>query len=218
MTGLLYDYALSGNCYKIRLMAALLNVKIDRQAIDFYPGGEHLSPDFLGLNPAGTLPVFVTQGQILTESTAILTLLAARHDPTGQWFPTADPLHLARVQQWLAFSGRLTATSGEARLGAMLRKPVDMTRAQRGARAALRELEAALTEQGLNGQRFLTGAAPTVADIACFPYAALAADGGVELDPYPAVRDWIFAVRTLPGFIEMPGIHAVHEILSTEGT
>lgn len=213
MTGLLYDYALSGNCYKIRLMAALLGVKIKTQAVDFYPGREHLKPEFLALNPAGTLPVFVEDGEVFTESAAILVLLATGH---GDWVPVADRARLAKVQEWLGFSGRLTATAGEARLGAMLSKPVDMEKARRGAKAALRQMEKTLTEQRLKGERFLTGDTPTVADIACFPYAALAPDGGVELDEYPAVRDWIFAIRTLPGFIEMPGIHAVHEILTVE--
>ncbi|QDY71070.1 glutathione S-transferase family protein [Qingshengfaniella alkalisoli] len=216
MTGLLYDYALSGNCYKIRLMAALLGVRVDTKSVDFYPGNEHRSLPFLALNPAGTLPVFAEGDLVLTESAAILTYLAQNHDPKGNWFPTQDPGRLAKVQQWLSFSGRLTATAGEARLGAMLNKPVDMDKARDGARSALREMEAALTDQKLLGCAFLTGATPTIADIACFPYAALAADGGIELDPYPALRDWIFSVRTLPGFIEMPGIHAVHEILTTE--
>jgi glutathione S-transferase len=216
MTGLLYDFALSGNCYKVRLLAALLGVKIETQAVDYYPGGEHRKADFLSINPAGTLPVYVEDGETFTESTAILTFLAARHDRTGNWFPIRDALLLAKVQQWLAFSGRLTATSGELRLHAMLRKPIDEEAALRGAKAALRELEAALTEQALRGCSYLTSDRPTVADIACFPYAALAPDGGMELDCYPAIRDWIFAIRTLPGFIEMPGIHAVHEILETE--
>ncbi|MEK1891928.1 MAG: glutathione S-transferase family protein, partial [Rhizobium sp.] len=53
---------------------------------------------------------------------------------------------------------------------------------------------------------------PTVADIACFPYVALAPDGGVSLDPYPAIRLWSRAIRALDAFIEMPGIHRLHEL------
>ena len=40
----LYDYELSGNCYKVRLFLALLGVPYSRHAIDFYPGREHKSP------------------------------------------------------------------------------------------------------------------------------------------------------------------------------
>lgn len=56
MTFTLYNYVLSGNCYKIRLMAGLLNVPYDIVAVDFYPGMEHRAPHMLALNPAGTLP------------------------------------------------------------------------------------------------------------------------------------------------------------------
>jgi glutathione S-transferase len=47
-----------------------------------------------------------------------------------------------------------------------------------------------------------------VADLACFPYAALAGEGGISLDEYPALRHWIWNFRHLPGFIGMSGIFA----------
>ncbi|MER8647519.1 glutathione S-transferase C-terminal domain-containing protein, partial [Mesorhizobium sp. M1121] len=78
--------------------------------------------------------------------------------------------------------------------------------------AALRELEAGLFEQKMRGDRFLASDRPTIADIACFPYVALAPDGGVSLDPYPTIRLWSRALRSLDNFIEMPGIHRLHEL------
>jgi glutathione S-transferase len=60
--------------------------------------------------------------------------------------------------------------------------------------------------------RFLAADRPTIADIACFPYVALAPDGGVTLDAYPAIRLWSRALRALDRFIEMPGIHRLHEL------
>ncbi len=45
-----------------------------------------------------------------------------------------------------------------------------------------------------------------------FPNVALAGDGGVSLDPYASVRIWQRAIRSLDGFIEMPGIHRLHEL------
>lgn len=91
MNDILYDYALSGNCYKIRLLAALLNVSYELRAVDYYPGGAHRGPEFLAVNPAGTLPAYVHEGEIFTESAAILSLLAARYDASGQWLPVNDP-------------------------------------------------------------------------------------------------------------------------------
>ncbi|MBS1168141.1 MAG: glutathione S-transferase family protein [Proteobacteria bacterium] len=83
---------------------------------------------------------------------------------------------------------------------------------QRASTVDLRELEAALTERRIVGQSFLAADRPTIADIACFPYVALAPDGSVSLAPYPSIRLWMRAIRMLPGFIEMPGIHRLHEL------
>lgn len=73
-------------------------------------------------------------------------------------------------------------------------------------------MEAALTEARWRGATFVLGANPTIADIACFPAVALAPDGGVSLDDFPATRLWTRAIRTLPGFIEMPGIARLHAL------
>lgn len=209
MSFTLYDYVLSGNCYKIRLMAALLGVGHDTVAVDFFPGGEHRSEKMRALNPAGTLPVLVAGDTVLTESAAMLVWLADRHDPSGTWFPTGQR---GEVAEWLGFSGVLTATAGEARLGAMIQKPVDMDTALAGARRAFRRLEARLTDQLLRGSSWLVGDGPTIADIACFPYVALGPDAGLTHDALPALRNWLYAIRGLPGFVTMPGIHELHEL------
>ena len=206
----LYDYILSPSCYKVRLMAALTGVKLDIRPVDFHPGLEHRGPELMALNPAGSIPILEDGDLILTESSAMLVYLAAKAGPA--WLGGGDPQEAARIQQWLSFSGRLTASLGGARLHEMLLRPGNIDALQAQGIAALRELEASLVEQDLRGQRFLAGPGPTVADIACFPYVALAPDGGVSLDPYPAIRLWSRAVRSLDHFIEMPGIHRLHEL------
>ncbi len=211
MTMLLYDYVLSGSCYKVRLLLSLIGQEYESRAVDFYPGGAHREPDFLEINPSGTLPVLVDGDTTLCDTQAILAYIARCYDTTGQWFPVDDGPVLGRILQWLAFSGRLTDTAGQARLHDMLGRELDVEAARAGAHRAFRELEAYLTEREILGHGFLVGNRPTIADIACFPYAALSPDGGIEHDDYPALRRWMIAVRRLPGFIEMPGIHALHD-------
>lgn len=206
----LYDYILSPSCYKARLMAALAGVALDIRPVDFHPGLEHRGPELLALNPAGSIPILVDGDLILTESSAILAYLAAKAAP--EWLGTGSPEETARIQQWLSFSGRLTASLGGARLHEMLLRPGNIDALQAQGVAALRELEAGLVEQDLRGKRFLASDRPTIADIACFPYVALAPDGGVSLDSYPAIRLWSRALRSLDRFIEMPGIHRLHEL------
>lgn len=206
----LYDYILSPSCYKVRLMAALSGVKLDLRAVDFHPGAEHRGPALLALNPAGSIPILEDGDLVLTESSAILVYLAARAAP--EWLGDGTAAQAARVQQWLAFASRLTKSLGGARLHEMLLRPGDIASLQAEGVAALRELEAGFVEQRLRGRGFLVSDRPTIADIACFPYVALAPDGGVSLDPYPAIRLWSRALRSLDGFIEMPGIHRLHEL------
>lgn len=196
---ILYDYILSASCYKVRLMAALLGVKLDLVAIDFHPGREHKGPAILALNPSGTLPVLVDGDLALTETGAMLAHLAR-----GTGWLMDDP-------RWLDMAGQLNLSLGLARLHDMLHYPADITTVRRAGVLCLRQLEAHLTERRWAGQIFLCADRPTIADIACFPNVALAPDGGVSLDEYPSIRLWLRAVRALPGFIEMPGIHRMHE-------
>ena len=196
---ILYDYVLSASCYKVRLMAALLEVRLDLHAVDFHPGRAHKSPAMLALNPAGTLPVLVDGDLVLTDTAAMLAHLAQ-----GTGWLDHDP-------RWLDMAGRLNASLGMARLHDMLHHSADITAVRRAGVLCLRQLEAHLTERRWTGQIFLYSGHPTIADIACFPNVALAPDGGVSLDDYPSLRLWLRAVRALPGFIEMPGIHRLHE-------
>lgn len=196
---ILYDYILSASCYKVRLMAALLGVKLDLHAVDFHPGREHKGAAMLALNPAGTLPVLVDGALVLTDTGAMLAHLAE-----GTVWLDHDP-------RWLNMAGRLNASLGIARLHDMLHFPADIIAVRRAAVRALRELEAHLTERRWDGQIYLCADHPTIADIACFPNVVLAPDGGVSLDHYPSIRLWLRAIKSLPGFIEMPGIHRLHE-------
>ncbi|WOI56441.1 glutathione S-transferase family protein [Palleronia sp. LCG004] len=206
---ILYDWVLSPNCYKVRLMAALCGERLSLHAVDLYPGREHLSEPCIGLNPAGTLPILQDGDLVLTESAAILTYLARR---SGGWL-AEGPADAAHLQNWLSFAERLNATAGLARSIDMLGVPGSLATAQTGGRACLRQLEAALSERRMEGATFLVGDGPTIADIACFPHVMLAPDGGITLAPYPSIRLWTRAVRALPGFVEMPGIHRLHELL-----
>ncbi|MGA0614885.1 glutathione S-transferase family protein [Paracoccus sp. KR1-242] len=201
---ILYDYILSPECYTARLMAALLGKRFEQVAVDFHPGAEHRGAAFRQINPAGSIPVLVDGPLTLTEPAAILNHLVA---DAPEWLGQG-PL----VQEWLARATHLAASLGGARAHEMLGQPGDLDRLQADGIMWLRILEAALTEARINGHAFLTGPAPTIADIAVFPHVALAPDGGVSLDDYPAIRLWLRAVRSLEGFIEMPGIHRLHDL------
>jgi len=205
---ILYDYILSASCYKVRLMAALLSRPLQLKAVNFHPLKEHKSADLLALNPAGTLPILVDGPLVLTDTAQMLRHLVSSQAP--DWQSDQDA-------QWLAFAQTLNDTLGAARLHDILSYDVDIAQARKDGVKQLRILEEHLSEQRIDGLGFVTGDRPTIADIACFPNTALAPDGGISLDPYPSIRLWLRDIRALPGFIEMPGIHRLHELATPPG-
>jgi glutathione S-transferase len=90
---------------------------------------------------------------------------------------------------------------GKARVIVKFKFPGSLDEAQ-----ALGERGLAVLEGQLSQHDWLALDRFTVADVGCFPYVALAPEGGISLDPYPAVRQWIGRVKQQPGFIAMPGI------------
>lgn len=203
----LYDYELSGNCYKVRLLLGILGVEHVRVPVDFYPGREHRSEWFLGIDPMGQLPVIDDGGLVLRDAQAILAYLAARHDASGRWFPRDDAALLGEVMQWLAFADGVTATAAAARLHDGFFHECDIDACRAGAHRLFRVLDERLWFSEAERSGWVCGAGhPTIADIACFPYVCLSEEGGIPRQDYPAIRRWLDRVRRIPGFVVMPGV------------
>jgi glutathione S-transferase len=113
----------------------------------------------------------------LADSNAILVYLAGRYDKSGAWYPR-DALAAARVQQWLSVAaGQLAAGPATARVIKVFGAPLDHARA-----VAISTQLLPVLDQALASQAFLTGAAPTIADVAIYSYTAHAPEGEVSLD------------------------------------
>ncbi|KYF87416.1 glutathione S-transferase [Sorangium cellulosum] len=193
----LYRHPLSGHSHRVELFLSLLRLPFELVDIDLKNGAQR-TPEFLSKNAFGQVPVIEDGDLTLADSNAILVYLAMRYDPSGRWLPR-DPVAAARVQRWLSVAaGRLFAGPGTARLANVFGIKLDHERA----RAIAAELFAVLDEH-LATQRFFTGEAPTIADIAMYTYTAHAPEGGVSLDPYAHVRAWLARVEDLPGFVPM---------------
>ena len=202
----LYDYDLSGNCYKVRLLLHWLGLAYTRIPVDFHPGRAHTSAWFLEhVDPRGQLPVLQDGDFRLRDAQAILVYLASRYDAQGRWYPD-DARTRGRISMWLATADEITRTVSAARLHLGFGTTTDLAACQSGGRAVLRLLDDQLAENQSTGQEWLAADHPTVADIACFPYAALAGEAGIDLVAFPALQRWIWALRHLEGFQPMPGI------------
>ncbi len=197
----LYDREASGNCYKVRLLLSFLNMPYERIPVAMKDGKNVVDGSYLQLNPRGQIPTLVDGGTTLWGSTAILCYLAARHDETSGWLPR-EPARLGEVMQWLELAQN-EILNGLFRARAIVKfgLPGDLEAAQQTAQRALGVLESRLATQP-----WLAGSGPTIADIACFPYAALAVEGKVEIAPCTGVAQWIGRIKSLDRFVGMPGI------------
>lgn len=203
----LYDYELSGNCYKIRLFLSILGVPFHKQAIEFYPAAEHRQESFLAINPLGELPVLRNAELTLRDSQAILVYLATEYDATGTWYPMLSPARLGELTQWLCFAHSITTTASAARLADGFFHDLDVDACRAGAHRLFRILDEHLWFREREKQGWIvSGTHPTIADIACFPYVMLSEEGGISRMDYPAIRRWTDRVKRIPGFIVMPGI------------
>lgn len=192
----LYDAERSGNCYKVRLLLAMLGLAYERLPVDL-AAGEAQTPSFGQLNPRQQVPVLVDEETVIWDSMAILVYLARRYGEPA-WLPE-DPLGEARVMQWLAVSeNELLYGLARARARFIFNRPFDLEQCHQDARPGLVAME-----QRLAKASWLAADHPTIADIACYPYVSLAGEGHFPLEPYPAVVSWLERVTALPGWVPM---------------
>ena len=193
----LYDFDLSGNCYKVRLMLGLLRQHYERVPVDLR-GGEQRSEAFLRLNPKGQVPVLVDGEAVIADSQAILVYLARRYGEQ-RWL-AQEPVAEARVQFWLSTAANEVQNGiATTRLVKFFGFPGDYEAAYEKAQALLELLDSHLT-----GRDWLEGERPTVADVAVYPYVAFAPDGEVSLQGASNVRRWIAGIEALPGYTPLP--------------
>jgi glutathione S-transferase len=199
---ILHEDARSGNCYKIRLTAAHLDVPLIRHNYDIMRG-ETRTPAFLdNVNANGRIPVLQVGDRFLPESNAACFWLAdGSHLIPADRFARADMLrwmfweqynhepNVATLRFWRLFVG-------EDRLN-------ETQRAQLSAKQASGEAALRLMDKHLAHHPWFAGDGFSLADICLFAYTHVAEAGGFELRPYQHVIRWLSAVAALPGHIVM---------------
>jgi glutathione S-transferase len=180
MTLTLHEYPPSGNCYKIRLIAALTGKALDRKGYDILKG-ETRTPAFLAsVNANGRIPVLQEGDRFLPESNAALFYLAQgsayNHEP-----------NIATVRFWVAFVGEANWSDTQRLLYPGKREQ---------GLAAL-----ALMNDHLASRKWFVGDSPTIADLALYAYTHVADEGGFELSAFPHVQNWLARVAALPGAV-----------------
>ncbi len=194
---LLYNSAVSGNCYKVRLLAAQLGLPLELHELSVIDRSNRA--EVLGnLNPARRVPTLVLDdGRPLAESNAILWYLG-----DGTAYVPDDRYERAQVLQWQFFEQYqhepsiavvrfLLAYSGEAeKHGDRIRELTV---------SGYKALDA--MERHLADRTFLVGDRYSIADISLYAYTHVAHEGGFDLGPYPAIEGWLERVAAQPGHV-----------------
>ena len=202
----LHEDPRSGNCYKIKLTAALLRLAIETRQYDIMKG-ETRTPEFLDrVNANGRIPVLQIDSdgetRFLPESNAACWYLAtgSRLIPQDR-FAQADMLrwmffeqynhepNVATLRFWLKFVGEQNLS--------------DEQRSQIMAKRIAGHSALALMDAHLATSAFLCGDDVTLADIALFPYTRVADEGGIDLAKYAHIRKWFARIEALPGYVPM---------------
>ena len=193
----LYDYLDSGNGYKIRLLLAQLKRPYRYVELDIMRG-ETRTPQFLAINPNGRIPVLqLDDGRHLAESDAILWYLA-----DGTPMLPADAFACAQVLQWMFFEQYSHEPYVATPRFIMRHLPADDPRRAELPQRQARGREALSVMEGhLATHPWFVAGRYTIADIALYAYTHVAEDGGIPLEPYPAVRAWLARVRAQPGYV-----------------
>jgi len=195
----IYGDVQSGNCYKIKLLVSLLDIRHDWIHIDVIKGGTHTT-EFLAKNPNGKIPVLeLDNGSCLAESNAILNYLAV-----GSVLLPEDRFERARVLQWQFFEQYshepyiAVARYIAKYLGLPEERKAEYAAKQQGGHKAL-----AVMEQQLANTPYLVGQCLTIADISLYGYTHVAHEGGFDLSGYPAIKAWIKCIAAQPGYVGM---------------
>ena len=195
---LLYNSPVSGNCYKVRLLLAHLDIPYETRDVSVVDRTNRR--ELLGeLNPSLRVPTLVLDdGRPLAESNAILWYFG-----DGTRFVPQDPYERAQVLQWMFFEQYevepalavvrfwLTYSGAPEKLAPERRD--ELTKSGNRALAAL--------DRHLGGRDWLVGDGMTIADISLYAYTHVAEEGGFDLEPFPNVSAWQDRLAGEPGHV-----------------
>ncbi len=195
----LYQFAVSGNAHKARMLLSFLGLDYEGIAVDGL-NKQHKTAEFLAMNPFGQVPVLVDGDFSLRDSNAILVYLARQYGD-AHWLPN-EPQALAPVMTWLATSANELAW-GPSRLRVHYKfgREINVAESEQITANLLTILETQLTASDWLALDHIT-----IADLAIYPYIALAPEGKVDLSPYPAILAWLRRIQAMPNYVGMIGM------------
>jgi glutathione S-transferase len=202
----LYCHPDSGFSYKVALALSLLGIDFEQRHVDLSKPRGRRSQEFRELASFGEVPVLLIDGHAICQSNAILDYLARREGRLDG----SDQAQRLRVREWLSWeANRISLNLAHARFGRLFERYADDVIAwyDRRSRADLDRMQDALA-----AAPFVAGAVPTIADVACCGYLYWADQAAIDIDGWPAVRDWLERIAALPGWRSPEAMFSGHRL------
>ena len=195
----LYYSPLSSNSRKVRIVAALLDIKLELQNVEL-PKGEQRRPEYLAVNPMGKVPVLVDGDFVLPESAAIMIYLA-ESKPGNTLYPVERHAR-AEINRWLFWAANHWAPAIGALAFEKVLKPRFYNRepdaAQIQRQEHLIESFAKVLDAHLAKRQWVAGNTLTLADIAIA--AGFASPAQLSIQSWPHIATWFERIRALPAW------------------
>ncbi|KXN73129.1 glutathione S-transferase family protein [Conidiobolus coronatus NRRL 28638] len=190
------------NGQKVTIALEILNIPYEVKLVDI-SANEHKEDWYLKINPNGRLPAIVDHSNndfAVFESGAILLYLANKHDPENKLWPK-DSDAKSEVTQWLMFqmSGIGPYIGQLAHFGIFAGEKIDYAIKRYSEEA--KRLHSVI-ESRLEGRDYLAADQLTIADIATFPWIAVAHFYGVNLKDYPNTKRWVSKLDSIPEVVK----------------
>lgn len=201
----LHGYFRSSAAYRVRIAIALKGLSVEQVPVDLRArgGGEQQTEAYRALNPAGLVPVLVEDGQVLTQSLAIVEYLNEVH-PEPPLLPD-DALGRARVRALAQSIACDIHPLNNLRVLRYLVRTLGVTEAQKTAwyhhwvQTGLAAFEQQLAASPDTG-RFCHANHPTLADLCLVPQVYNARQMECPLDGLPNVLRIYDNCLALPAF------------------
>ena len=201
---LLHGYFRSSAAFRVRIALNLKKITYD-QAFRHLRKGEQRAPDFLKLNPQGLVPALEIDGEVLTQSLAIIEYLEETR-PEPALLPK-DPAGRARVRA-LAYAHSIeihpinnlrVLQDIEKRFGADQKAVAEWFR--HWVKETFVPIEHKLATDKATG-RFSHGDTPTLADICLVPQVVNNMRFDIDMAAYPTISRIYAACMELPAFAD----------------
>src|SRR5436190_10765694 len=198
----LHEYSMSGNCYKVRLTAALVGKPIERREYDILKGETRTADFIANVNSNGRIPVLQVGDRFIPESNAACYYLA-----DGSLLIPTDPFEHADMLRWMfweQYSHEPNIATLRFWMGWLGPDGLsDLQRLQMPTKRTAGNAALKLMDDHLKEQQWFVGDSISLADVCLFAYTHVAGDAEFDLGRYPAVSSWIERIKAYPRYIPL---------------